>query len=324
MRHEDVAKELIRALRGKRSQTALSRHLGYRCNVLYTWESGRRWPTAATFFRLALKSKLDLGAALPGFLGSTPEWLRAPLAEPSSVAALLRELRGGMTTVALARRAGVHRVSVSRWLSAQAEPKLPEFLRLVDAASSRLLDFVALFANPESLPVCQTAWRELQAQRHVAYHLPWSHAVLRALELQAYKKLPAHQEGWLAERIGIDLVLERACLRALAQSKLIVRRRKHWTTSQVLTVDTRLDPEAGRRLKSHWADVGRERLAALEPNGTDLFSYNLFTVSEEDFQRIRDLHISYFNQLRAIVKKSAPAERVVVANVQLFRLDQLS
>lgn len=323
MDHEVVARELIRALRGKRSQTAFSRHLGYRCNVLYTWESGRRWPTAATFFRVAHRTKVDLEEKLPLFLGSKPDWLRTRcLEEPTNVAALLGELRGNLTTVALAKRTGAHRVSVSRWLNAQAEPKLPEFLRLVDASSSRLLDFVAMFFDPDGLKSCRAAWRELQAQRFVAYHMPWSHAVLRALELSAYKRLKEHRDGWLAARLGIEPELERACLRALSDSKLIVKRRKRWVASQVLTVDTRLDPEAGRRLKTHWAEVGLSRLLPLERNGTDLFSYNLFTVSEQDFQRIRELHIAYFTQLRAIVQNSGPAERVVVANVQLFRLDE--
>lgn len=323
MDHETVARELIRALRGPRSQTAFSRHLGYRCNVLYTWESGRRWPTAATFFRLAQKSKVDVARGLPGFLGTHPAWLGSRgLGDRAAVAALLAELRGSMTTVSLAERAGAHRVSVSRWLHGQAEPKLPEFLRLVEASSSRLLDFVALFCSPETLPSCRDAWRELQAQRYVAYHMPWSHAVLRALELKAYKRLPEHRDGWIAERLGIDVALERESLAALAASKLIARRRKRWTLSRVLTVDTRLDPDASRRLKRHWADVGRERLPELEPNGTDLFSYNLFTVSEADFHRIRELHIAYFTELRSIVKNSHPAERVVVANLQLFRLDR--
>src|SRR5262245_31263657 len=71
MRHEVLAAELIKSLRGKRSQTAFSRHLGYRCNVLYTWESGRRWPTAATFLKVASKARIDLGGGLKRFLGTT-------------------------------------------------------------------------------------------------------------------------------------------------------------------------------------------------------------------------------------------------------------
>jgi hypothetical protein len=50
------------------------------------------------------------------------------------------------------------------------------------------------------------------------------------------------------------------------------------------------------------------------------YSYNVFTVSEVDFERIREAHLAYFHALRAIVAESEPAEVVAVANVQLFPL----
>ena len=53
-----------------------------------------------------------------------------------------------------------------------------------------------------------------------------------------------------------------------------------------------------------------------------MFSYNLFTVSSRDLERLRELHLAYFRQLRSIVAQSEPAERLVVANVQLFGLDE--
>jgi transcriptional regulator with XRE-family HTH domain len=323
MRHEVLAAELIRALRGKRSQTAFSRHLGYRCNVLYTWESGRRWPTAATFFKVAAKARIDLDGGLRRFLGTSPDWLKAGSVDRKATAALLEHLRGGTSIVELARKVGTNRVSVSRWLHNQAEPRLPEFLKLVDVASSRLLDFVAIFVEPRELPECHGMWRELQAQREVAYELPWSHAVMRALELEAYKALPAHKEGWIAQRLNVSLEIERQSLTALAASGLIVQEKKRWVVHKVLTVDTRSNPEAGRRLKQHWAEVARVRLPELEPNKVDLFSYNLFAVSEGDWLRLRELHIAYFQELRAIVAQSEPQERVALVNLQLLRLDEL-
>ncbi len=323
MRHEAVAAQLIRNLRGARSQTAFSRHLGYRGNVLYSWESGRRWPTARTFFQVALRSRVDVHSGLRQFLGTTPKWLeQEDVAQAEVIAHLLDELRGGMSIAELARRVGSNRVSVSRWLHAQAEPRLPELLALIEAASSRLLDFIAIFAEPRLLPECRVAWQELEAQRQVAYGLPWSHAVLRALELTEYKALPAHREGWIAERLCISLELEQTCIEALAVSKLIVKRRRRWAAHKVLTVDTRRNPLAGTRIKEHWAEVAKQRLSRLEPNTRDLFSYNLFTVSETDWQRLRELHIDYYQQLQSLVSVSQPAERVVLANVQLLRLDE--
>ena len=68
MDHDLLAGQLIRALRGKRSQVALSRRLQYDSNVLYTWESGRRAPTAAVFFDLARRVGVDVPQAIDNFL----------------------------------------------------------------------------------------------------------------------------------------------------------------------------------------------------------------------------------------------------------------
>jgi hypothetical protein len=85
-----------------------------------------------------------------------------------------------------------------------------------------------------------------------------------------------------------------------------------------MTVDTRQQPEHGKKLKEWWAGVALDRLRKGEPG---LFSYNLFTVSAADLERLRELHVAYFHQLRTIVAESEPAERVVLANIQLLSFD---
>lgn len=130
---------------------------------------------------------------------------------------------------------------------------------------------------------------------------------------------PSHSRAALA---GGGESLERACLSALAESKVIVRRKRRWVARSVLTGDTRRDPGAGRALKSHWARVAEQRLPLLEPGGEDLFSYNLFTVSEKTWERLRELHIAYFPELRRVIGASSAGERAALVNLQLFRLDQ--
>ena len=62
--YQRIARDFLRALRGRRSQAAFSRRLGYRTNVAYTWESGRAFPTAATVLNAAVRSGVDVHAAV--------------------------------------------------------------------------------------------------------------------------------------------------------------------------------------------------------------------------------------------------------------------
>lgn len=318
MDFEKTAREFLRALRGRRSQVAWSRRLGYRSNVVYAWESGRRWPTAAETLRAASRTGIDLERALTQFYGDRPRWLDSlEPASPEAVAQLLDDLRGGTSITDLARRASLSRYSVSRWLSATTQPRLPDFLRVVEAASLRVVDLLTAFVEPEKLPSVAATWERLEARRRGAHELPWTQAVMRALELSDYRTLPAHRPGWIAARLGLPADEEARCLDFLEATDQIAWTGTHFQP-RTLAVDTRRRPEVGRHLKAHWTRVGEERIRAGAPGQ---FSYNVFTVSREDFERIRALHLEYYYAVRAIVADSAPEECVAVANVQLFALD---
>jgi transcriptional regulator with XRE-family HTH domain len=314
-----IAGEFLRALRGRRSQAAFSRRLGYRTNMAYVWEAGRAFPTAANTLAAARRVGIDVSAALRRFYKAPPPWLDT--IDPSTsegVARLIEDLRGRTSIVDLARAAGKSRFAVARWLRGEAEPRLPDFLLLIEKSSLRLLDWLAAFVDPDSMPSLSRAWAELEASRRAAYDVPWTQAVLRALELTGYRSLRKHEPGWIAARIGISLDDERHCLSLLARTGQISLRHGRWELRQVRTVDTRRDAAAEHRVKRWWAELALERLQAPE---SGLFSYNVFAVSDADFARIQELQLAYFRQMRAIIAESEPSERIVLASQQLVALD---
>jgi Domain of unknown function (DUF4423) len=246
-----------------------------------------------------------------------PKWLiTIDPVSPDLVAQLLLDLRGRSTIGDVAERALRSRFAVARWLKGEAEPRLPDFFRMVEATSMRVLDFVAAFVDPDQLPSISTSWRELEAGRRAAFQLPWSHAVLRALELENYRSEPAHRPGFIAAQLGISTEEEQRCVEALEHSGQLAWDGTHYLVTERLT-DTSNNPEAGRALKVWWTEQALERL---KQDKEGLYSYNLFAVSERDYQRLRQLHLDYFRELRSIVAQSKPAERVVLAHLQLLPL----
>lgn len=318
MDFEVVSQELLRALRGERSQVALSRRLGFSTNVVYTWEAGRRSAPFSALWRVAARVGVALDEVLGRFLTVVPEALTPETIETDTACAgFLRELRGEQSLLTLSEATGFSRHALSRWLSGRAEPTLGQALAFVEAATHRGLDFVAGFVDPATLPSTSEPWRVLSARRAITFAHPWSPAVLRALELTEYRALPEHVTGWIAARLGIPVEEEGRCLSALVEAGLIRREGNHYVGLAV-TVDTRPGPELARRaVKRHWAWVGAERLEVGAPG---LFSYNIIGVSRTDLARIESLHAAYFNDLRAIVAESSPVECVAVVNLQVFEL----
>jgi transcriptional regulator with XRE-family HTH domain len=316
---ERLSSELLRALRGSCSQTAFARRLGYKSNVIYSWESGRAFPTASRTLHVAARSGVVLRSAIERFYRASPQWLdvHRSLATKHATAQLLDDLRGHTTVSRVAQSAGLSRFSLQRWLEAETEPRLPDFLRVIEASSLRVLDFVSVLADPAALPSVAAQWQQLEAARTAAYDLPWSQVVLRALELDTYQMLSAHEPGWIAARVGISRQEEERCLTVLEQSQQIRKCAGKYVLNEVRTLDTRRDERAAQQVRAFWARVACERLDA---GGDGLFAYNVFGVSIVDLERIQELQRAYFRELRAIVATSAPVQKVVLANLQLATL----
>ncbi|MCB9684274.1 MAG: DUF4423 domain-containing protein [Alphaproteobacteria bacterium] len=312
----DVARQLVRAIRGRRSQEAFSRRLGYSSNPVADWEAGRRFPTAAETLRACKVAGIGVREAFGRF---TPD--EAPMlgeAEDAEVAAWLSALRGNTTLKDLAARTGESRYAVSRWLQGDTRPRLPEFLALVDALTNRLSDLVAELVPIEEVPALLEEHTKRHASRRLAFDEPWVAAVMVLLETRDYRALKRHEPGWFARRLDIPLEVEERCLRRLVETGLLDEVRGRYVMRGELTIDARAEPEGMKRLKAHWATLGHVRATA--PHDGDLVSYNVIAVSREDLERIREAHVRYFMEVRSIVAGSRP-EVAALVNVQLLTWD---
>jgi DNA-binding phage protein len=270
--------------------------------------------------KAARRVGIDPRQAVARFYRSTPAWLdELDLTTSAGAAKLLADLKGRTSIQQIGKYSGHSRFAVSRWLKGKAEPRLPDFFCMIEATSLRLLDFIAAFVDPAKMPSIADAWRDLEATRSAAHDAPWTQAVLRALELSDYRKLPEHQTGWIARRIGIDNEEEMRCLELLSKSGQICFERGRWVVHRVLAVDARKDAESTYRLREWWLTVALERLKS-RCEGT--FSYNVCAVSTADYHRIRSLYRDFFLEVQSVIAQSEPVEKVVVINSQLFSLDE--
>lgn len=315
-----IAADLVRALRGARSQAELSRRIGYRSNIVHRWEAGKCWPTAATFLRVMSRTRPASARCFVQFFGRAPSWYdpKAPFT-PASVAAFLRDLRGKTPIATLAVRTGCNRYSVGRWLRGSAEPSLPELLSLIDAASRRLLDFLETLVDPARMPTVSADYERIRRARSAAYDAPWSHAVLRALELDGYRRA-ANGERWLASRLGIDVAEVHEGLELLALTGQIRKLRGKWRAFEPVAVDTSRDPERARALKATWSEVALARLRAGAPGS---YGYSLFAVSKADLRALRELHLGYVRAMQSVIAASTPGECVGLYCAQLLDLSTI-
>lgn len=311
-----LAQELIRALRGRRSCAELSRRFGYRSNVVRRWESGMSFPSAVAFLEAHRTLTAGTASSFEQFFGRRPPWYNGTI-DTQAVASFLNDLKGRTSISDVANSAGFNRYSVGRWISGKADPRLPEFIALVDATSRRLVDWVATIVDPVRVPSLAKAWEQLQLAREVAYTEPWSHAVLRALELERLPKRSSLQIPWLAERLGIAGEKVQSALSVLIQSGQVRLVSGRYQLNESLVVETSRDTQRARALKTTWAKVATERLAA---GSAGNFGYSLFAASKKDLVKLRELHLQYVREMQQIIARSTPNECVGLYCSQLLDL----
>jgi hypothetical protein len=265
------------------------------------------------------RAGIGVDKAILTFLG-VPERDRDTAADFSSaegVCALLSRVRGERTFLELAQATGFNRFALSRWFRGTSSPTLPQLLALLEATTHRVLDFIAAFTDPLRLPCLCEAWRVHLASRNAAFDAPWSHAVLRALELDEYARVDAPEEGWLARRLGIPEAEEQRCLGLLSESRQIKRVRNHWVVDEQATVDTGQDAARARELRRFWL---AEALQRFDGGARGAFGYNLFTVSNKDYEALKLLYVQFFENMRHLVANSAPGDKLMLFSGQLVEM----
>lgn len=192
-------------------------------------------------------------------------------------------------------------------------------MRLVDAITARLPQWVTAFVPIERVPSLEERFRVAEAARLIAFELPWTEAVLRLLETRTYAELREHEDGFIAAVLGISIEEERRCLRALADSNAVALVGKRYVVRGSTTVDTQGGAALFHRLKRHWCEVASDRLST--PRDSELFAYNVVSVSRADLQVIQERLRSAFRDIRSIVAASQPEEVAAVINLHLVAFD---
>lgn len=304
------ASEMIRALRGKRSQVAFSRWIGYRSNVAADWEGGHRSPTAATLLVVMSRLGVDVPAGFEQFHPGGSQDLAAGLF------VWLESLRGHTSQAQIARRSGFSRHQVRRWLKGDAQPRLPQFLRLVHALTGRVHDWVAAFVDINQVPTLCAQHRAAQTASRLAYDHPWSAAVRVLINTDAYRADPTND--FLCRSLGISADELDVIITVLLQSGLVKQVRGHLRPLSAFTAAAHASDEDRRRLKAHWSQVATERLQA--PRAADLVGLNLISLSRADLEQARQLQRDYFRALRGLVAASEPEEVAALVLMQIISL----
>jgi hypothetical protein len=199
---------------------------------------------------------------------------------------------------------------VGRWLRGAAEPRLPDLLALVEAATGRVDQLVGLLVPIEQVPALRERAAARRAAERLLFDVPVTPAVIALLGTGRWGPAPLG-----AARLGLSTEEAQEALTALVAAGLAREHRGRYRSAGRFTAGVRGTPQEHCALRLHWSDLARRRLA--EHPRTDLFGFNVFAVSEADLERIRELYRGFYREVRSVVAASDPPEAAALLLVHL-------
>jgi transcriptional regulator with XRE-family HTH domain len=304
---EHIDLELLRTLRGKRSQAHFSQILGYRYNQVHLWEMGKR--------TLDWNDFVHLCSTLKRPLTSTILKLTA-LQDELAIAKILSHGFRSHKKNELAKNLGISTSKLSRWLSGKSVPSLQESFRMMSLAYLNFADFLDEIAGPGKLRSIQPKVEESRKLSDLMVRLPYIGAVAPALALRSYRALKQHKPGFVAEAAGITLAQEEEALRVLREFGQIelkngIYQLRHYK------VNVMNEKERFHAACQYWAERAAKQTKWLGQKS--LFGYRVFGITEAGYQKLRQAQINYYNEITEILAQDkSPPDHVVTVNFHTF------
>ena len=248
-----LSQELVRSLRGKSTQGALSRRLGFKTNVVYRWESGQRKFKVSDLMALLAIRQPDAIERFWQYAGDETASLDERM-NGFDYARWLGVLKGDRTVEEVALGVDLKPAVLRRIFRGDSDPPVGRLFMLVQALTGRIIDFIELMTDPGDLKSIRAVWRSVEAQRKTASEHLNAQSIIACLEIDAYRALPEHSNAWLAQTLGLHIDEVTRTIETLHEGGAILIRHGKYTVVRNRYVNTRKDIDVARRLGRHWAN----------------------------------------------------------------------
>ena len=314
--YEHLTQELFRILRGRSSQGAFSRRLGIQTNVAYRWESGLRTPNANDLLTV-LDIRLSAPREIIWRFGS-PFNQDDPATSDWCWGRWLLLIKGQCSVKALSNTTGLSPQAIRRILRGDVTPKVDRLLQLIQVLTNRLVDFLQLFVEPQTLPSLASLVEIQTAQRALSTQFLNTELIIASLETDAYQALDTHSNEWIADHLQLELDDVADTVAALQRTGGVYTIEKKLKAQPSRFVNTRrLGAAAYLRLFDHWNDT-LTRCRTEE----DYAAYLVFSCTQKTATLIRDTLNTAVKDAVTHVSEDQNADTVSALTVQLGQLSQ--
>lgn len=316
MDYDVVGTEILIALRGKRSRSSLSSKLGFNYNQVSRWETQKRSIDWLEFVALAEVCKVNISKVFKEVFN-----FRDSVLDQS---AILTHFGLSAEKSSFAKSTRFSRYKVSRWLLNKQKIQFSEMLEIIDFCTTEFFEFLAKVVPIKMIPSVASALEHIAVQEKEHYSHPAAALVLSAIDLDDYKKLPAHTYAFIARKSGLSTSQVKEIIANLHKAKVIVLKKGKYETLRH-QISPALSADGVRTILEYHQARNIEFIKAKYPSKNSSMGYQVFSMNSNQYEKIMEKYMQFYNSVCKIVNESqGGANQVYSLTVSILNTEDLS
>ncbi|HLE10751.1 MAG: hypothetical protein A2385_09280 [Bdellovibrionales bacterium RIFOXYB1_FULL_39_21] len=310
--YSTLTQELIKGLRGKKSQNYYNKRLKQKTNQIHRWETGKSKITWVEFMRLLQLFKIDFRLLLNRFFRFQ--------GDVESISLFLTHLFGNKKISELSKTVQLSEFKIRRILNGSSPAYLADILKIIDLLNRfRFLGFLNALIDLNKIGEVKEQFAQISSFMKTYYENPRIGHILLALRLDGYKKLKKHDPSFLAQKVGISLSEVAHFLEILIKIGYVTKKDEKYLATSVQSDDSN-DPKKQIQIRKYWT---AQALLAMENHQAfplqDAFGSLLFTTNSAVKEKIISIYLKFFEDLKNCIMSDKREHDIVLAlNFHLF------
>ncbi len=209
--YKSLSIELIKELRGKLTQRALSQKLGFSFNQIGKWEKGITQIKWADFLSMAQALEVPIETSIRRSFWN----LKSEFSSITTLEAI------DINVNSFTAPDQQFQLQRKKWILGVVQPDLPEVLQLIGTRSAVLLGWLSQFVDCCKLVTIKDHFAVFSKILETVMKNPLTVYVNAALMLEEYKTMDQHSDKWLAQHSACSVKALQQVLKLLLNHRLI-------------------------------------------------------------------------------------------------------
>lgn len=311
----NLAQDIVREIRGNRSQDELNSALNLKFNQVHRWETGRKRILWSEFAKLCEICKIPLKKTCENVLRFYAPLDRGDLFFQIAVS------QDDIQT--FATRYNISIQVVRRWRLGDSELTLDGALRALEFRMHSIIPFLTNLMDISKFSTLVKKSQKEHAQREVFYSHPAFAMLLTTLHLAEVRNAPQHDIPFLQKYLNIDSYYLRKLIDLGLEHELLKKDGERLTTPN-LAFSLRANPERVLDFYHYWTERAINVQKNIDTESIeDFFPTFIVTTNPESRRKIKDAIAALRTTIINATKTDAPIDRMSVIQVSCFTPTEL-